>query len=86
MNVIFYQKVIKTLYLIPDGGLLQFYISCKWFCKFKTFAEPGMIHNQDFLCPHGGVQPLKIERLEEVCLPVSAVVWEALHTRYYIHS
>ncbi|KAI9555211.1 hypothetical protein GHT06_017726 [Daphnia sinensis] len=65
-----------------NGGLLQFYISCKWFCKFKTFAEPGMIHNQDFLCPHGGVQPLKIEKLEEVCLPVSAVVWEALHTRF----
>lgn len=64
-----------------DGGLLQFYISSKWFCKFKTFAEPGSIHNQDFLCPHGGVQPLKIERLEEVCLPVSAVVWEALYAR-----
>ncbi|XP_046437438.1 ubiquitin carboxyl-terminal hydrolase 20-like [Daphnia pulex] len=65
-----------------NGGLLQFYISCKWFCKFKTFAEPGPIHNQDFLCPHGGIQPLKIERFDEVCLPVSAVVWEALHTRF----
>lgn len=72
----------KFYQLVLDGGLLQFYISSKWFCKFKTFAEPGSIHNQDFLCPHGGVQPLKIERLEDVCLPVSAVVWEALHTRY----
>jgi ubiquitin carboxyl-terminal hydrolase 20/33 len=79
---IFSDNPLYTVFvLFADGGLLQFYISSKWFCKFKSFAEPGPIHNQDFLCPHGGVQPLKIERLEEVCSPVSAVVWEALHTR-----
>ena len=60
---------------------MQFYISSQWFSKFGTFAEPGPIHNQDFLCPHGGVQPLKIDHLGDACVPVSAVVWEALYAR-----
>jgi len=66
----------------PDGGLLKFYISNQWYCKFQTFAEPGPIQNQDFLCPHGGVQPLKFNYIEDFCTPISGAVWEALHTRF----
>ena len=65
-----------------DAGLLQFYISSQWLSKFRTFTEPGPIHNRDFLCPHGGVQPLKMDRINDVCVPVNAVVWEALHARF----
>nr|CAG4645048.1 EOG090X0BKI [Leptodora kindtii] len=64
------------------GGLLEFFISAKWFSKFKTFAEPGPIHNRDFLCPHGGVQPLKVDCIHDSCLPISAVMWEDLHARF----
>lgn len=37
-----------------EPSLLQFYISRQWLNKFKTFAEPGPISNDDFLCLHGG--------------------------------
>lgn len=37
-----------------EPSLLQFYISRQWLNKFKTFAEPGPISNNDFLCIHGG--------------------------------
>lgn len=37
-----------------EPSLLQFYISRQWLNKFKTFAEPGPISNDDFLCSHGG--------------------------------
>lgn len=65
-----------------DTSLLQFYVSSQWYGKFRTFAEPGPIHNRDFLCPHGGVQPLKMEHIDELCLPLPADVWETLHGRF----
>lgn len=37
-----------------EPSLLQFYVSRQWLNKFKTFAEPGPISNNDFLCMHGG--------------------------------
>ena len=33
---------------------MQFFISKQWINRFNTFAEPGPITNDDFLCPHGG--------------------------------
>ena len=57
-------------------------MSSQWYGKFRTFAEPGPIHNRDFLCPHGGVQPLKMEHIDELCLPLPADVWETLHGRF----
>lgn len=39
---------------MAEPSLLQFYISRQWLNKFKTFAEPGPISNNDFLCSHGG--------------------------------
>lgn len=76
-------SVIYFFLLCPAGdGLFKFFISKQWFSKFKTFAEPGPIHNRDFLCPHGGVQPLKVEHLDDACVAVTAKVWEALYGRY----
>ena len=31
-----------------------YYISALWVHRFKTFADPGPITNQDFLCSHQG--------------------------------
>lgn len=39
---------------VMEPSLLQFYISRLWLNKFRTFAEPGPISNNDFLCTHGG--------------------------------
>lgn len=35
-------------------SLMEFFISKQWINKFNTFAEPGPICNDDFLCKHGG--------------------------------
>lgn len=45
---------VSGLLNMMEPSLLQFYISRQWLNKFKTFAEPGPISNEDFLCPHGG--------------------------------
>ena len=37
-----------------EKSLMQFIISKQWINKFNTFAEPGSITNEDFLCAHGG--------------------------------
>lgn len=42
------------MFSMMEPSLLQFYISRQWLNKFKTFAEPGPISNDDFLCSHGG--------------------------------
>lgn len=47
------QKVV-SLASMKEHSLLQFYISREWLNKFNTFAEPGPITNQTFLCSHGG--------------------------------
>ena len=38
-----------------EKSLMQFIISKQWINRFNTFAEPGCITNEDFLCAHGGV-------------------------------
>ena len=48
------RRRISNLLNIMEPSLLQFYISRQWLNKFKTFAEPGPISNNDFLCIHGG--------------------------------
>lgn len=45
---------VSSLLTMMEPSLLQFYISRQWLNKFKTFAEPGPISNNDFLCMHGG--------------------------------
>ena len=48
------RRRVSGLFSMMEHSLLQFYISRQWLNKFKTFAEPGPISNDDFLCSHGG--------------------------------
>lgn len=52
---------VSNLFNMMEPSLLQFYISRQWLNKFKTFAEPGPISNDDFLCVHGGVSELSFQ-------------------------
>ncbi|KAK1879182.1 Ubiquitin carboxyl-terminal hydrolase 33, partial [Dissostichus eleginoides] len=47
------RRRVSGLFNMMEPSLLQFYISRQWLNKFKTFAEPGPISNDDFLCSHG---------------------------------
>ena len=40
-----------------EKSLMRFIVSKQWINKFNTFANPGPISNDNFLCPHGGVPP-----------------------------
>lgn len=48
------RRRVSGLFNTMEPSLLQFYVSRQWLNKFKTFAEPGPISNDDFLCSHGG--------------------------------
>ena len=39
---------------------MHFYVSKEWINRFNTFAEPGPVTNEDFLCPHGGRQFIQV--------------------------
>ena len=43
-----------------EKSLMQFIISKQWINRFNTFAEPGCITNDDFLCAHGGAYQLSL--------------------------
>jgi len=49
-----YTPVLKQPLILLQPSLMQFFISKQWINRFNTFAEPGPITNDDFLCPHGG--------------------------------
>uniref|UniRef100_A0A674DAL2 Ubiquitin carboxyl-terminal hydrolase n=1 Tax=Salmo trutta TaxID=8032 RepID=A0A674DAL2_SALTR len=49
------RRRVTGLLNVTEPSLLQFYVSRQWLNKFKTFAEPGPISNDNFLCSHGGV-------------------------------
>lgn len=65
-----------------EPSLMHFFVSKQWINRFNTFAEPGPITNQDFLCPHGGVPPSKIEYIGDLVEPLTQVMWEFLHNRF----
>ncbi|GAB1608984.1 ubiquitin carboxyl-terminal hydrolase 20-like isoform X1, partial [Argonauta hians] len=65
-----------------EPSLLQFYVSKQWINRFNTFAEPGPITNQDFLCCHGGVPPSKIGHVENLVVSLGQPVWQYLHDRF----
>lgn len=71
-----------TLMEEPEPSLLQFYVSKQWINRFNTFAEPGPITNQDFLCPHGGVPPTKMGHVEQLVVLLHQPVWQYLHERF----
>lgn len=75
------QKVV-SLAALKESGLLQFYISREWLNKFNTFAEPGPITNQTFLCRHGGIPPNKYHYIDDLVVILPQNVWEYLYNRF----
>ncbi|XP_073213388.1 ubiquitin carboxyl-terminal hydrolase 33 isoform X6 [Lepidochelys kempii] len=63
---------VSSLLTMMEPSLLQFYISRQWLNKFKTFAEPGPISNNDFLCMHGGMGE---DQLLTTCMFVIPAKW-----------
>ncbi|XP_019386776.1 PREDICTED: ubiquitin carboxyl-terminal hydrolase 33 isoform X1 [Crocodylus porosus] len=76
------RRRISSLLNVMEPSLLQFYISRQWLNKFKTFAEPGPISNNDFLCAHGGVPPRKAAFIEDLVLMLPQNIWDNLYSRY----
>ncbi|XP_052228365.1 ubiquitin carboxyl-terminal hydrolase 20-like isoform X1 [Dreissena polymorpha] len=72
----------EELMMKREPSLMHFFISKQWINRFNTFAEPGPITNQDFLCQHGGVPPQKVEYIADLVLPVSQAMWRFLHDRF----
>ncbi|KAG8437195.1 hypothetical protein GDO86_008041 [Hymenochirus boettgeri] len=89
--VLFYRKAseeaqkerrrVSCLLNMMEPSLLQFYISRQWLNKFKTFAEPGPISNNDFLCIHGGVPPRKASFIEDIVVMLPQNIWDYLYSR-----
>uniref|UniRef100_A0A8W8LFE3 Ubiquitin carboxyl-terminal hydrolase n=1 Tax=Magallana gigas TaxID=29159 RepID=A0A8W8LFE3_MAGGI len=74
----------KAMQLIEarEPSLMEFFISKQWINKFNTFAEPGPISNDDFLCKHGGVPPHKINHVDDLVIAFNQSLWEFLHQRF----
>ncbi|XP_061879259.1 ubiquitin carboxyl-terminal hydrolase 33 isoform X2 [Entelurus aequoreus] len=76
------RRRVSGLLDMMEPSLLQFYISRPWFNKFQTFAEPGPISNDDFLCTHGGVPPNKASYIDDLTVMLPQNVWDHLYSRY----
>ncbi|XP_054616809.1 ubiquitin carboxyl-terminal hydrolase 33 isoform X1 [Dunckerocampus dactyliophorus] len=76
------RRRVSGLLNIMEPSLLQFYISRQWLNKFRTFAEPGPISNDDFLCSHGGVPPNKAAYIDDLAVMLPQNVWDHLYSRY----
>uniref|UniRef100_A0A8C0EWD2 Ubiquitin carboxyl-terminal hydrolase n=1 Tax=Bubo bubo TaxID=30461 RepID=A0A8C0EWD2_BUBBB len=76
------RRRISGLLNMMEPSLLQFYVSRQWLNKFKTFAEPGPISNNDFLCVHGGVPPHKANFIEDLVVMLPQNIWDNLYSRY----
>uniref|UniRef100_A0A8D0GM63 Ubiquitin carboxyl-terminal hydrolase n=1 Tax=Sphenodon punctatus TaxID=8508 RepID=A0A8D0GM63_SPHPU len=76
------RRKVSSLFGMMEPSLLQFYISRQCLNKFKTFAEPGPISNNDFLCVHGGVPPHKATYIEDLAVMLPQNIWDNLYSRY----
>ncbi|XP_055007804.1 ubiquitin carboxyl-terminal hydrolase 33 isoform X3 [Boleophthalmus pectinirostris] len=76
------RRRVSGLLNMMEPSLLQFYVSRQWLNKFKTFAEPGPISNDDFLCIHGGVPPNKAGYIDDLVVMLPQNVWDHLYSRY----
>ncbi|XP_077471390.1 ubiquitin carboxyl-terminal hydrolase 33 [Stigmatopora argus] len=76
------RRRVSGLLNMMEPSLLQFHISRQWLNKFKTFAEPGPISNDDFLCLHGGVPPNKAAYIDDLAVVLPQNVWDHLYSRY----
>uniref|UniRef100_A0A4W5KZT1 ubiquitinyl hydrolase 1 n=1 Tax=Hucho hucho TaxID=62062 RepID=A0A4W5KZT1_9TELE len=75
------RRRVTGLLSVTEPSLLQFYVSRQWLNKFKTFAEPGPISNDDFLCSHGGVPPAKAVFIDDLVVMLPQNVWDHLYSR-----
>ena len=73
----------KTVELLKissrEPSELNFFVSRQWINRFNTFSEPGPIINSDFLCPHGGVNPVRAPFVDKISLPLPQAVWEFMY-------
>lgn len=77
------QKVIELMKRSrSEPSSSQYYVSKQWVNRFNTFAEPGPITNHDFLCEHGGVEPVKANYVHELCAAFSRPVWEYFQSTF----
>ncbi|XP_069835568.1 ubiquitin carboxyl-terminal hydrolase 33 [Dendropsophus ebraccatus] len=76
------RRRVTSLLNLTEPSLLQFYVSRQWLNKFKTFAEPGPISNNDFLCVHGGVPPRKAGLIEDLVVMLPQNIWDYLYGRF----
>uniref|UniRef100_A0A8C7NZG4 Ubiquitin carboxyl-terminal hydrolase n=1 Tax=Oncorhynchus mykiss TaxID=8022 RepID=A0A8C7NZG4_ONCMY len=76
------RRRVTGLLNMTEPSLLQFYVSRQWLNKFKTFAEPGPISNDNFLCSHGGVPPAKAAFIDDLVVMLPQNVWDHLYSRY----
>jgi len=74
------QEVLRHQNSAPS--LVNHYISRQWVNKFENFAEPGPIDNSDFLCRHGGIQPGKVSRIQDLCVEFPRSAWEVLDQEF----
>ncbi|XP_015122298.1 ubiquitin carboxyl-terminal hydrolase 20 [Diachasma alloeum] len=75
-------KIVELLETSSREPELNFYVSKAWINRFNTCSEPGMIDNSDFLCPHGGVNPVKVHYIDKLSRPLPQAVWEHLYNTF----
>ncbi|XP_012282079.1 ubiquitin carboxyl-terminal hydrolase 20 [Orussus abietinus] len=92
--VLFYKKWSQEMLQLRDKAVelmeissrepsdLSFFVSRQWINRFNTFSEPGPIDNKDFLCPHGGVNPVRAQFVDKISMPIPQVVWEYLYNTF----
>lgn len=92
--VLFYKKWSPEMLQLRDKTMelmeissrelsdLNFFVSRQWINRFNTFSEPGPIDNSDFLCPHGGVNPVRAQFVDKLSMPIPQAVWEYLYNTF----
>ncbi|KYM81295.1 Ubiquitin carboxyl-terminal hydrolase 20 [Atta colombica] len=92
--VLFYKKWSPEILQLRDKTMelmeissrevsdLNFFVSRQWINRFNTFSEPGPIDNSDFLCPHGGVIPVRAQFVDKISMPIPQAVWEYLYNAF----
>ncbi|KAG8041828.1 hypothetical protein G9C98_007132 [Cotesia typhae] len=75
-------KTLELMNISSREPELNFFVSRQWIYRFNTFSEPGPIDNSDFLCPHGGVNPVRASFVDRLSMPLPQAVWEYLYNTF----
>lgn len=75
-------KTLELMNISSREPELNFFVSRQWINRFNTFSEPGPIDNSDFLCPHGGVNPVRASFVDRLSMPLPQAVWEYLYNTF----